>query len=795
MVKNMLLVILLLVAYIADAQKQPGKTLQPAPLSVLQKIYLTTDKIIYTPNEQLWFAAYLFEHHLMVRDTADVLTLGLYDPVSDQMMTLKKFPIYNRIATGNILLPDSLIAGSYSLVAYTNILDTRNIPVGTGFKPLTIYARTGDKAFTTSLHILDSISADDKIAIRHEIVPESYQLTFKDARTRYQLPGEKWRTLDLDNYGKGVIYINSKDIKTANRSLSVITVYNGDTVRNRIRIPEKIRPKASLSASFYPEGGFLAPGYPNRVFWEVADKRTAASTRALLLENDQVIDTIETIANSASSFYVTAKAGRQYAVALDLPDSNHIKFPLPPVASDGLRFEIPDIVVNDSLTIELWSKEKRTVKLTMVDVTGLPSVHQLDINAYKKLTVLLEDFARGLCKVFITDEQNKVLARSYFFAHYKSRNQLHVETDRAIYKTRDSIALKVTIADKSGNPLNSIATISCALLSRIDFAMMKNVESDHDLGVVAYNEPSFLKRRNILDSSLLLEHVIRMKNMADDDTISTTANSLPEKFLKPGVQLKLARFGKREKKAMELVLFRESNFSFLKTNEEGILPLSNDELLVNDGRKIFVKGMGKKNGDYYVQTEDSLVMIHSNFEVPVYKPLYREQQPDLLALLKTDKTEKFSSTMETVIVRSKRDYGAMGRANPCGDYVCQYNILNCPNHIIPYKWPVRGQRYRTFGGELIYQGCDYENNMYLPSASLVYLPRTFLGMDTTLLKQEFPEYLSTLLWQPFKKLRKDGDNQLVFHTSDQKGVYLITVQGFAENGQPFYGEKMIRVED
>ncbi len=68
-------------------------------------------------------------------------------------------------------------------------------------------------------------------------------------------------------------------------------------------------------------------------------------------------------------------------------------------------------------------------------------------------------------------------------------------------------------------------------------------------------------------------------------------------------------------------------------------------------------------------------------------------------------------------------------------------------------------------------------------------------MDTTLLKQEFPEYLSTLWWQPFKKLAKDGDNQLVFHTSDQKGVYLITVQGFAENGQPFYGEKTIKVEE
>lgn len=92
MVKNMLLVVLLLGAYLANAQQQPGHTPSPALGSTLQKIYLTTDKVIYTPNEQLWFAAYLFENQLKIRDTSDVLTLGLYDPLSDNMVALKNFP-------------------------------------------------------------------------------------------------------------------------------------------------------------------------------------------------------------------------------------------------------------------------------------------------------------------------------------------------------------------------------------------------------------------------------------------------------------------------------------------------------------------------------------------------------------------------------------------------------------------------------------------------------------------------------------------------------------------------------
>ncbi|HTG55469.1 MAG TPA: hypothetical protein VL943_04330, partial [Niabella sp.] len=618
MVKNLLPVILLLGVYIASAQQQPGHTSSPAIHTALQKIYLTTDKVIYTPNEQLWFAAYLFENQSIVRDTADVLTVGLYDCVSGQMLALKKFPVHNRVATGNILLPDSLIAGNYNLVAYTNIVDPQHVPIGTGFKPLRIYAKTGEKAFTTLLKILDPLSTSGKIVVQHQIIPESYQVTFKNAQARYQLAGERSKTLELDKYGNGMVYINPKDIKTANRSFSVTTIYNGDTVKNRIRIPDNTGVKADVSASFYPEGGFLAPGYPNRVFWEVTDKHTTTSTRALLLENDQVIDTIETRANGMSFFYVNAKAGRQYAVSLG-PKTNSPKFLLPPVASHGIRFEIPRLVVDDSLSIELWSREKRTIKLVVIDVTGLPSVHPLDVLSYKRLTVLLNDFARGLCKVFLIDDQNRILARSYFFAHHKSRNQLHLATDKTVYHTRDSVSVKINVTDKNGDLLNSIATVSCVLLSRVDFMMMKNIESDHDLGIVAYNESAFLKRQNILDSSYLLEHIIRMKNMEDGDTILTPGNSLTNKFLKPGVRLKLARFGKREKKSIDLALFRESNVSFLKTNEEGILSLPTDELLVNDGRKLFVKGMGKKSGDYYVQTEDSLAITHSNVTVPVYR--------------------------------------------------------------------------------------------------------------------------------------------------------------------------------
>lgn len=759
----------------------------------LQKVYLTTDKVIYTVNEQLWFAAYLLENHSRIKDTTDVLTVGIYDPVSAQMVAVKKFPVRDGFASGNILLPDSLVAGEYCMVAYTNILDEHQHPLGTGFRPLSIYAKTGEKSFTTTLKISDALSTADKIAVLHEMASDAYEVIFKEVRVKYQLTGEKTRTLQPDQYGKGVVYLNRKDVKEGNRFLSFTTIYNGDTVKNRIRIPGESSARTGFSAAFYPEGGFLTAGYENRLFWEATDSNKVIASSALLMEDGQVIDTIHTEANGSSRFYMQAKAGRHYTVA-PVHNPSGLQFPLPEVRTGGIRFEIPDLVVNDSLIIDLWSKEKKTVKLIIVDVAGLPTVHELEINLYKRLTILLEGFDRGLCKIFIADEKNNLLAKSYFFAHYKGKNQLHLATNQEVYKTRDSIRVSIKVTDEKGAALNALATVSCALLSRTNFTNLKSIETDYSLGAVGYHEAAFLKRQNILDSSALLEHIIRMKNV-DDDTLLLKGNDLSQRLTKPSVRLQLARFGKRERKSMELVLFRETRFSVIKTNDQGLSPISNSELLVNDGRKIFIKGMGEKNGDYYVQADDSLVSAYAHIRVPFYQPVRRELTPDLQALLKTDRNEKFSSTLATVVVRSRTNYGALGRANACGDYVCQFNILNCPNHTIPYKWPVKGERYRSFGVDLVYQGCDYENSMYLPATSLIYLPRTFLGMDSTLLKQQFPEYLSTLYWQPFKALRKEQENTVTFHTSDQTGVYLLTVQGFADNGQPFYGEKTIRVTD
>lgn len=787
-----------------QSAQQPSDN-NPIPL---QKIYFTTDKEIYTPSEQLWFSAYLFENNSLLRDTANVLTLGLYDVLSEKMVVIKKFLIENRIATGNMLLPDSLYPGDYTLVAYTNLLDETNTPITANFKPLKIYNRTGNKPFATTLRMADSISSGDRIAVLHEMSPRSFEATYKDAKAFYRFGTEKNRKLPLDNYGAGVIYINSKDITQRNHTLIVTTVYNEDTVRARIELPVPDKRVDKYAAVFNPDGGTLVADYKNTVFVELMKNNIVGSFKGVLLENGLPIDTIHSQANEESSFTFKPKANQQYAVAVNFGDSI-IQYSLPAVITNGVKLTLPAVVVNDTLSFELLTKEKQLLKLVIVDLNGMPFAYSFTLTNAEKMTIALDGFARGLCNLLILDDNtNKLLASTYFFAHYADSAKVILQTSKDTYKTRDSIDLNLYVLGTGDTLQSAIATISCTLLSRVNLISQKSIETDFILNGLAYNEQTVYQHKGILKNQSLLENILRLKSVLNANETAVDYNSIKQVTLsKPRVILNLAKDGAYVKSKADWILICDTKFSMHQTNKKGTLELNTEDLILPDGRKLFLRERGERNGGYGFVTEDALVKAAQNINIPVYKPLYREQAMDVTHLLVTDKTEKFSKTLEKVVIKAKKDVGlekvyrTYGTANPCGDYVCEYNVLNCRNHTVPYTWPVKGESYRSSTSrELkVYEGCEdkegYQPNIYLPPSTPVYLARTFLGMDSALLKQEFPEYLSTICWMPFTRIFKRQDNRIVFNSSDQKGAYLISVQGFTEKGQPFFAQKIIKVND
>ncbi|GAB4031611.1 Plug domain-containing protein [Spirosoma jeollabukense] len=103
-----------------------------------EKVYVHTDRDAYLIGETVWLKGYVFNGLTHEADTVSrVLYIDLVDPVAKRVRLREQLRATLSYAPGQLLLPDSLPAGTYQLRAYTNFM--RNYPDAYFFsKTLTI---------------------------------------------------------------------------------------------------------------------------------------------------------------------------------------------------------------------------------------------------------------------------------------------------------------------------------------------------------------------------------------------------------------------------------------------------------------------------------------------------------------------------------------------------------------------------------------------------------------------------------------------------------------------------------
>ena len=108
-----------------------------------EKVYIQTDRDAYLIGETIWLKGYLVNGTTHEYDTVSrVLYVELVDPVASRVRLRTQLRATAGYAPGQLLLPDSLVAGTYQLRAYTNFM--RNEPDAYYFtKTLTILPRNG----------------------------------------------------------------------------------------------------------------------------------------------------------------------------------------------------------------------------------------------------------------------------------------------------------------------------------------------------------------------------------------------------------------------------------------------------------------------------------------------------------------------------------------------------------------------------------------------------------------------------------------------------------------------------
>jgi hypothetical protein len=110
-------VLLLLYAIGVKAQQKP----QPANFKFMfEKVYLHTDRNTYSAGDTLWYKAYLTNAQTSELTSSSAnLYVELIAP-ADTLVSRQTIELKGGLGNGDITLPDSLVAGTYRLRAYTN---------------------------------------------------------------------------------------------------------------------------------------------------------------------------------------------------------------------------------------------------------------------------------------------------------------------------------------------------------------------------------------------------------------------------------------------------------------------------------------------------------------------------------------------------------------------------------------------------------------------------------------------------------------------------------------------------
>lgn len=778
-------------------------------------LYVTTDKTLYLPTEVIWFAAYLLAD-IEKEDSARADILSVILLKENATVALRKnYLIANNYCAGSLTLPDTILPGNYQLIAGTNIVNAKGEPLQVFRTSITIKS-IAQPVFTTGFSFLDRPGSDSLYIEARTYLGNGTPAASKKRNTiEYYFLNEKPETAKLNSLGTAIFAVPVSSVRNSNHILYTATTFEGTTKYFNLQLP--YRSAGPAIVGFYPEGGNLVTGISSRVAWacNFSDGRPIA-IKALLSENGVVIDTLQTDSLGIGLFHLAPRNNSIYRLDLVIQDSSIIpqSYTLPPALPQGVVLEMQDAVVNDTIAITIKSTGNSSVRLAFTSMKNNASSVSppVKVEIAKRIMLPLDNIHKGLHTLTVLDEQGRPVAERVFFAHFNSKNNVEITTDKPAYGLREKVTAGIQLTNAGGKPVVGVFTIACVAQNRLNANPKENIEGyyylNHWLNATGYGSLAGNLYRNKpgIEKLLLVKGWRRYTWQHLMQANAANIAALHARKLNLQGQVKYYDGSTKIKEVMNILTRRDSAIEILNTDKKGFFSLKPDRLVIKETEAPvqFKAFSNKKNDGFFIVTiTDSmenllqplqyLPVLNNNIALKTSSQSSRQQQLE---------GEPFVKQLETVVVKAKARYHAEGYgyiANECGDYVCRFNFLNCPIHKFESdnRPPVKGETYnfyhyvRETPVKWIYKGC-------LPTSISfsIYTAREFYGMDSArLAKADEKSYLSTLFWKPFFEYTGTAENNVSFYASDLPGTYKLTVEGVAGNGQLLYGEKIVMIKE
>jgi alpha-2-macroglobulin-like protein len=437
-----------------------------------ERIYLSTDKPLFAPGEDIWFSVFVRDGvNMKPSSQSDIVHADLIGPKGNVEQSLTLIAKKGR-AAGDFSLNQELPGGIYMIRAYTNWMKNE----------------TEDNCFEKEIQVQEVVlptlkmkldftkqgyRAGDEVFSKLEVFTnENKPLAGQVVKYVCSSGGKSIAegTARIENDGQQFIRLQLPANLPANEALlNILIEYNGTTESISRAVPVL---DSKLRLDFMPEGGDLVSGLPSRVAFRGVDgHQKPIDTEGSIYDHaGRKITSFSSAHKGMGAFAMVPANGETYYALVSKPSGISEKFELPRVLAHGY-------VMN----VQQSGREKLAVTIHSSEQAQLPFVAQVRGKMYystliearkgeNRLEFSTRGFPSGVAQLTLFDETGIPRSERLAFVNHERRMKIEMRTDKEQYLPREKVRLSVSTTDENGTPVPAALCISAVNDQLLSFA-------------------------------------------------------------------------------------------------------------------------------------------------------------------------------------------------------------------------------------------------------------------------------------------------------------------------------------
>ena len=435
-----------------------------------EKLYLHFDKPYYSLGDTLWFKSYLLTS---ASYTASLLSSKLYVELindSSKLITQLVIPLSAGLGQGYFALDNKVHDGSYKIRAYTSWM--QNFGENTFFNRQFYIGKPSQQGswMVNEQHTVKTTATGNQVNLAIQMNDlDGKTIPYRDVEIRLTAANKTLIRTNHTTSDAGAFNTSfTLPVKTDNSNLTlVITDKTGKN--SQLNIPFYPGGTAqNIDVQFMPEGGSMVVGLYNKVgFKAIGDDGRGLTIKGSIHDSkNEEVTTFQTLHNGMGNFMLLPQAGEKYTASITTADGATKMVDLPLPKASGIAIRIDNINRADSVSIYITATPdvaaaKRTYSLIAQskDVIHFGTAFNLD-KGFNNLRIAKNKFITGIISFVILDNLNQPVNERRVFVNLHDQLQLSLSNSENSYQPKDSVAVTVSVKDKTGKPVRGNFSVS-----------------------------------------------------------------------------------------------------------------------------------------------------------------------------------------------------------------------------------------------------------------------------------------------------------------------------------------------